>query len=55
MQTFTNAVFLDTMLFVIFVQVGLIIGKGGETIKNLQKKSGARIQVARLCKCMEGM
>ena len=26
-------------------QVGLIIGRGGETIKGLQAKSGARIQV----------
>lgn len=26
-------------------KVGLIIGKGGETIKNLQNRSGARIQV----------
>ncbi|RRT83595.1 hypothetical protein B296_00000822 [Ensete ventricosum] len=26
-------------------KVGLIIGKGGETIKNLQTRSGARIQV----------
>jgi far upstream element-binding protein len=28
-------------------KVGLIIGKGGETIKYLQQQSGARIQVAR--------
>lgn len=27
------------------IQVGLIIGKGGETIKSLQTKTGARIQV----------
>jgi hypothetical protein len=27
------------------LQVGLIIGRGGETIKNLQSRSGARIQV----------
>lgn len=27
-------------------QVGLIIGRGGETIKSLQTRSGARIQVA---------
>ncbi|RRT58132.1 hypothetical protein B296_00023021 [Ensete ventricosum] len=26
-------------------QVGLVIGKGGETIKNMQARSGARIQV----------
>ncbi|XP_074562537.1 uncharacterized protein LOC141819061 [Curcuma longa] len=26
-------------------KVGIIIGKGGETIKNLQTKSGARIQL----------
>lgn len=26
-------------------QVGLIIGRGGETIKGLQSKTGARIQV----------
>lgn len=29
------------------LQVGLVIGKGGETIKYLQHQSGARIQVAR--------
>eukprot|EP00270_Netrium_digitus_P005031 TRINITY_DN1654_c0_g2_i1.p1 TRINITY_DN1654_c0_g2~~TRINITY_DN1654_c0_g2_i1.p1 ORF type:complete len:341 (-),score=46.04 TRINITY_DN1654_c0_g2_i1:855-1853(-) len=28
-------------------KVGLVIGKGGETIKNLQHQSGARIQVTR--------
>lgn len=28
-----------------YIQVGLIIGKGGETIKNMQSNSGARIQV----------
>jgi far upstream element-binding protein len=27
--------------------VGLIIGKGGETIRNLQLQSGAKIQVAK--------
>ena len=27
------------------LQVGLIIGKGGETIKNMQASTGARIQV----------
>lgn len=27
------------------VQVGLVIGKGGETIKNMQAQTGARIQV----------
>lgn len=26
-------------------QVGLVIGKGGETIKNIQSRSGARVQV----------
>ena len=26
-------------------QVGLVIGKGGETIKNMQARTGARIQV----------
>lgn len=41
------------MLFVYFFQVGWIIGKGGETIKNLQAKSGARIQVARVLRCMK--
>lgn len=29
----------------IFLQVGLVIGKGGETIKNMQASTGARIQV----------
>jgi hypothetical protein len=28
-----------------WIQVGLVIGKGGETIKNMQARSGARIQV----------
>ncbi|XP_073047536.1 uncharacterized protein [Primulina eburnea] len=27
------------------VQVGLVIGKGGETIKNMQERTGTRIQV----------
>jgi far upstream element-binding protein len=27
--------------------VGLVIGKGGETIRNLQQESGAKIQVAK--------
>lgn len=31
------------------MQVGLIIGKGGETIKSLQTKTGARIQVVIVC------
>ncbi|RWW85593.1 hypothetical protein BHE74_00005713 [Ensete ventricosum] len=30
---------------VVFNRVGLVIGKGGETIKNMQARSGARIQV----------
>lgn len=29
-------------------QVGLVIGKGGETIKNMQARTGARIQVCHL-------
>jgi far upstream element-binding protein len=33
------------MLMQACIQVGLIIGRGGETIKGLQAKSGARIQV----------
>jgi len=35
------------MLVISILQVGLVIGKGGETIKYLQQQSGARIQVAR--------
>ncbi len=35
------------MFVALWLQVGLIIGKGGETIKYLQQQSGARIQVAR--------
>lgn len=31
-------------IYLIF-QVGLVIGKGGETIKNMQARTGARIQV----------
>jgi hypothetical protein len=30
-------------------KVGLIIGKGGETIKSMQTRSGARIQVSGAC------
>ena len=29
----------------VLFQVGLVIGKGGETIKNMQARTGARIQV----------
>jgi len=29
-------------------KVGLVIGKGGETIKSMQAKSGARIQICYL-------
>jgi polyribonucleotide nucleotidyltransferase len=35
------------MFVMLFLQVGLVIGKGGETIKYLQQQSGAKIQVAR--------
>ncbi len=35
----------ETELFIWFFQVGLIIGRGGETIKSLQSHSGVRIQV----------
>ena len=28
--------------------VGIVIGKGGETIKMLQQKTGARIQIAKV-------
>lgn len=37
----------DRLLTLVVLQVGLVIGKGGETIKYLQHQSGARIQVAR--------
>jgi far upstream element-binding protein len=41
-------VWSKSLMFVaLWLQVGLIIGKGGETIKYLQQQSGARIQVAR--------
>lgn len=46
--------FLFTFLFCLFVsfdimfQVGLVIGKGGETIKSMQARTGARIQVYNL-------
>lgn len=33
------------MVCFVNLQVGLIIGKGGETIKNMQASTGARIQV----------
>lgn len=36
----------SNMVPLCIIQVGLVIGKGGETIKNLQTKSGARIQVS---------
>ncbi|KAG4202097.1 hypothetical protein ERO13_A05G324701v2 [Gossypium hirsutum] len=32
-------------------KVGLIIGKGGETIRGVQTRSGARIQVVDICWC----
>ncbi len=42
------SVWSKSLMFVaLWLQVGLIIGKGGETIKYLQQQSGARIQVAR--------
>ncbi len=34
------------MFVALWLQVGFIIGKGGETVKYLQQQSGARIQVA---------
>ena len=34
-------------MFFFFFQVGVIIGKSGDTIKNLQQQSGAKIQVTR--------
>jgi hypothetical protein len=37
----------ETEHFIWFSQVGLIIGRGGETIKSLQSRSGVRIQVCR--------
>lgn len=36
-------------------QVGLIIGRGGETIKGLQNRSGARIQVGVLRLTEQGL
>ncbi|RRT84266.1 hypothetical protein B296_00000055 [Ensete ventricosum] len=35
----------NMVVFDLLIQVGLVIGKGGETIKNMQARSGARIQV----------
>jgi far upstream element-binding protein len=35
------------MASMLLLQVGLVIGKGGETIKYIQKQSGTRIHVAR--------
>lgn len=32
---------------IVFFKVGLIIGKGGETIKYLQSQSGAKIQITK--------
>lgn len=39
--------YLSTSLYVVDpeFQVGLVIGKGGETIKSMQARTGARIQV----------
>ena len=37
---------LAGMVYRYFLQVGLVIGKGGETIKNMQASTGARIQVS---------
>ena len=33
--------------YIVLLKVGLLIGKGGETIKYLQQHSGARIQITR--------
>lgn len=38
-------IFLSKVYVIFLFQVGLIIGRGGETIKGLQTRSGARIQV----------
>ncbi|KAJ0975065.1 hypothetical protein J5N97_017030 [Dioscorea zingiberensis] len=35
----------EQLIKAVIAEVGLVIGKGGETIKNLQTKSGARIQL----------
>lgn len=39
--------YLHTSLYLVDpnFQVGLVIGKGGETIKGMQARTGARIQV----------
>lgn len=43
-----NRVFILLFLFVLIVaKVGVVIGKGGDTIKSLQLQSGARIQIAK--------
>lgn len=38
---------VNPCIMVVLVQVGVIIGKAGETIKYLQLQSGAKIQVTR--------
>jgi hypothetical protein len=37
----------DEIIFVPLSMVGLVIGQGGKTIKALQQKSGAKIQVSK--------
>lgn len=41
----------EFLLQAIDFQVGLVIGKGGEAIKDMQARSGARIQVGFLSFC----
>ena len=39
------SIHFEACLYFFSFQVGLIIGRGGDTIRNLQSQSGARIQV----------
>lgn len=45
LRNFNLAIWLQVEIMVPGPKVGLIIGKGGETIKQLQEKSGAKMVV----------
>jgi far upstream element-binding protein len=38
---------MSALGYIVLLKVGLLIGKGGETIKYLQQHSGAKIQITR--------
>ena len=38
---------MNALGYIVLLKVGLLIGKGGETIKYLQQHSGSKIQITR--------